>query len=296
MDSLPLNYEKSVQRDRSSNVLPQKSNKSIYLGKVIDNYDSKNLGRLIVRLDGLDNGTIDSDLIYCYPFLPKTDYLLPKKGETVRVIIADLTYPLMDGNRFWVGPVIGNFENINEEKYILGDNVTDTDISIAAKAKNNKKIEKDLFPVDDTQNGVIGRNNADLLFSDDKVVLRAGKHKKKKPSEKNNNPTYNLLQLVSDETSVNVSVGDKIYLISHNGINKFNGVLTDQDIQDLDKNTQSLLYGELTLDYMKTLTNAFLEHIHQHPQTKPITNKLVKELTKKLGKIEELLAKSVKIN
>jgi hypothetical protein len=61
-----------------------------------------------------------------------------------------------------------------------------------------------------------------------------------------------------------------------------------------------MLYGELTVTYLKTLTEVFLNHIHTHPQETPTYKDgkrgRIDELREQLKNIENLLAKNVKIN
>ena len=65
-------------------------------------------------------------------------------------------------------------------------------------------------------------------------------------------------------------------------------------------NAQSMLYGELTVQYLKVLTEVFLGHIHQHPEKEPTYSQNSKyrteDLRKELQNIENLLAKNIKIN
>jgi hypothetical protein len=77
---------------------------------------------------------------------------------------------------------------------------------------------------------------------------------------------------------------------------KFGG----NDIQELRNNAQSMLYGELTIQYLKTLTEVFLNHIHSHPSKPPTygakSKYRIEDLKKELQNIEQLLAKNIKIN
>ena len=61
-----------------------------------------------------------------------------------------------------------------------------------------------------------------------------------------------------------------------------------------------MLYGELTVKYLKVLTEVFLSHIHQHPGKEPTYSQnskyRIEDLRKELQNIENLLAKNIKIN
>lgn len=294
-----LSYEKELNIERySNNEKSGELSKIIYYGKVIENYDEKNLQRLTVRIDGIDNGIEDKDIPLSYPFNSKVGInILPKKGEVVKILISDLTYTNKKANRLWIGPIISNYENILEEKYLFGDNILQTDLTKSKIAKNNRSYEKDIFPTSDEDVSILGRDNSDIILGKNKVTLRAGKHKKNKPREKNTvNPTYSILEYISDESSYGLTVGDTLFFISHNGKEKFKRILTAKDIVDLKENSQSMLYGELTIDYLKTLTEFVFQHTHNHAQTSPVKSKKFNELMEKLNNIEKLLAKNLKIN
>jgi hypothetical protein len=291
--SLPLDYDKNISIERNYNTVENRITKTIYIGKVIENYDEKNLSRLKIRIDGIDNGVLDQNLIFSYPFLPVFNYILPKKGELVRVILSDVAKPFLDGNRFWVGPLIGNFSTINDYKYYLSDNPDITDVNIAGISVNNRNNEKNVFPTGDTETYILGRNNSDVILGDNKIIIRSGKHLINKPNEVNNiNPAFYKAE-INQNYSYNLISSDKIFLNTYNGRLKF-GIINN--LNDIENDFQSSLYGELTIDYLKTLTNAFLEHYHPHPQAKPVDTTLIKTLSDKLAKIEELLAKNIKIN
>ena len=111
-----------------------------------------------------------------------------------------------------------------------------------------------------------------------------------------------MLEFIDENNSYSLTAGDEIYLISHKGRAKFKKVLTKDDLNEIKQNNQnglqlqSMLYGELTVDYLKILTQAFLLHTHSHPQKEPIKKEVVIALEKKLNQIQDLLAKNIKIN
>ena len=109
-----------------------------------------------------------------------------------------------------------------------------------------------------------------------------------------------MLEFIDDNTSYSLTAGDEIYLVSHKGRFKFKKILTKEDISDLKDNSQSMLYGELTVQYLRTLTEVFLNHIHSHPSKPPTygakSKYKIEDLRKELQNIEQLLAKNIKIN
>jgi len=298
---------------------------SVYIAKVVSVDDVNNGGRIRVFIDGIDEtSTPNNNLAVCYPLMSRIVHVMPKVGEAVLVLMGSTIEgrkSQLTGNRFWIGPLLSNYENImNDNQDVFGmlnirtsitgsKNITADPLQV--KAKNRKNTEVNIFPVDNTtpplQEGnlddvtLIGRNNTDIIQSVNKVTTRAGKHKKDNPSMQNTiNPTYSILEFIDENTSYGLTAGDEIYLISHKGRYKFKKILTKDDIQELRNNAQSMLYGELTVQYLKTLTEVFLNHIHQHPGKEPTYSQnskyRIEDLRKELQNIENLLAKNIKIN
>lgn len=287
---------------------PSNNIKNIYIGKVLNVEDYNNTGIIQVFIDGLDEiGTPNEQLPLCYPLMSRIIHIMPKENEAVLVIMSSSDEDRKNtnrGNRFWIGPLITNYDNIKNDTVGISKNLTFDPLSFLSI--NKKNTEKDIFPVDNedpTKSNnldditIIGRENTDISQSENKIKLRAGKHKKNRPKELNNqNPVYSVLELIDDNNSYSLTAGDEIYLISHKGKETFKKILTKDDINQLKRNSQSMLYGELTVEYLKLLTNAFLKHIHQHPQKEPIKTSEVVALEKKLSQIQDLLAKNIKIN
>jgi hypothetical protein len=245
---------------------------------------------------------------------------MPKVGEAVLVILADNNKNYEHsfyGNRFWIGPIISNYEYVKNDNHDLpGESTVDFDQPITKnitydpllkKAKPKKDKEIDIFPVDSTLASkpesdldnvtLVGRNNTDIIQSKNKITTRAGKHLKDKPLSANTiNPSYSILEFIDENTSYGLTASDEIFLISHKGRYRFKKILTNEDIKDLRKDAQSMLYGELTIKYLQILTNAFLTHIHQHPQNQPVKTESVVALEAQLRDIQNLLAKNIKIN
>lgn len=315
-----LTYGKSFQKSSFGTNVPLTLNKNIYMAKVISVEDDLNVGRIKVFIDGVDQSK--SDLPYVYPLMSRIVHIMPKVGEAVLVFFADAKKEKESqklSNRFWIGPIITNYEYIENDNQdfsfsqntVITKNLGRDPLQNTVRVTNKKNKEINIFPVDNItpplkkenlgEIGIIGRNNTDIIQSDNKITTRAGKHKKNKPTEPNNqNPTYSVLEFIDENTSYGLTAGDEIYLISHKGRFKFKKVLTNSDLTDLRENTQSMLYGELTIQYLKTLTEVFLNHIHQHPQKEPTYSQnskyKIEDLRKELQNIENLLAKNLKIN
>jgi hypothetical protein len=316
-----INYIKDWQSESRGTNVPIGFNKNIYMAKVISVDDSLNVGRIKVFIDGIDSPTADdTEIPFSYPLMSRILHVMPKVGEAVLVILADSSKNSENSfyaNRFWIGPIISNYGNIfNDTTDLPIGSSIDFDIPITKnltydplqkKSRPKKETEIDIFPIDSTlatkpesdldNITLVGRDNTDIVQSKNKVKLRAGKHKKNKPTELNSkNPAYSILELVDEDSSYGLTAGDEIFLVSHKGRYKFRKVLSSEDIEELRKNAQSMLYGELTVKYLQILTNAFLNHIHSHPGKEPVKNETVIALEVQLRDIQNLLAKNIKIN
>jgi len=312
-----LTYGKNFQKSSFGTNVPLTINKNIYVAKVIDVKDDKNVGRIKVYIDGLDHSNIN--LPYAYPLMSRIIHVMPQVGELVLVFFADAKKEKENQkyqNRFWIGPIITNYEHVNFDSQDVLNSATNiltyTNLSdpLQTKSKNKKNTERGLFPIDTetpplvnnlNDITIVGKNNTDITQSDNKIKLRAGKHKKNKPTETNTkNPVYSVLEFIDENTSYSLTAGDEIYLISHKGRFRFKKTLTNKDIGDLKQNAQSMLYGELTVQYLKVLTEVFLNHIHQHPSQAPTYGATspfkIEDLRRQLQNIEQLLAKNIKIN
>lgn len=300
-----------------------KSNQNIYMAKVISVDDPNNVGRIKVFINGVDSTNInDSSLPYAYPAMPRIVHVMPKVGEAVLVFIADKDkISQINGNRFWIGPIITGYKDIKDDNQdtfgslgLSGNFLITKNVNfdpLIEKSADNKNHEINIFPVDTTlpplatnnlsDITIVGRDNTDITQSENKITLRAGKHKKNLPLQPNDtNPTYSVLEFIDENTSYSLTAGDEIYLVSHKGRFKFKKKLTKDDIADLKNNSQSALYGELTVQYLKILTEVFLNHIHSHPGKPPTygakSKYKIDDLRKELQNIEQLLAKNIKIN
>jgi len=319
-----LVYGKEYNRGNINTPKPStKNNQNIFMAKVISVDDPSNVGRIKVFIDGIDQTNIeDSSLPYAYPAMSRIVHVMPRVGEAVLVFIADRDKDSQFfGNRFWIGPILTNYKNIKDDNqdtfgtlglsgnFLITKNVNFDPLK--EKPENNKNDEINIFPVDSTlpplplnnltDVTILGRDNTDINQSENKITLRAGKHKKNLPKDFNTlNPTYSVLEFIDENTSYSLTAGDEIYLVSHKGRFKFKKILTKDDIADLKQNAQSMLYGELTVQYLKTLTEVFLNHVHTHPQVPPTygdkSKYKIDDLKRELQNIEQLLAKNIKIN
>jgi hypothetical protein len=125
---------------------------SIYMGKVVSVDDDYNVGRIRVFIGEIDEAsTPDDSLPYAYPLMSRIVHVMPKVGEAVLVLMGstfDNKKSQLRKNRFWIGPLISNYQNIlNDNTDVFGmlnvkEGVTSTKNVTAdplqVKARNRK--------------------------------------------------------------------------------------------------------------------------------------------------------------
>ena len=297
--------------------------------------------RIKVRIAGIDNvydndqQILDDDTAWVTPFLPKHVNLVPKVGETVKVIMQDSKNPFI--NRCYFGPVISQKENLEFDPYYFTARAGTTQSLTKLKKPwvdfpDTKIGDWAIFPEkDDVQ--LHGRGNTDIILkkkeSYDEVILRAAKWDFNNPIKLNQkNPTYiivnhtkptkesgdraqretiNSLNLENDRTHVNI-VSDNVNLISHKG-SAINGEVEKILSGDIEKQLEAegklhpLVYGDLFWEFVDLVKNYTISHIHVGDRLEPdyseTTLALDQWITKNKGNTIEnstFLSKGVKTN
>lgn len=282
------------------------SNQIIYIGRVIESDDQEAAGRIKVRIQGLDDQfKLDSELPYCWPFLPLYLNIQPRKEETVKIIIYDT------GNetsyREYVGPLIPQIG----EKLLGSRNFDESKAgregSYFPFLKSIKKIPtaKDgLYPEYD-QIAIQGRDNADLIFKSSEVLIRAAKFLPNQPNVKNEkNPAYIQIKTLfpgqyNEDPSIKANpntkfrkilnkeknsktrtdikmVSNKIYLVGRDSESSVvKPFLTEEEEVNLEKDLHPIVYGDILKDFITKLFNWVKGHTHayhnviQNPGTNP---------------------------
>jgi len=163
---------------------------------------------------------------------------------------------------------------------------------------------KGVFP-DKKYVSIQGKNNSDITFKDNEVLIRAGQHKKKQPLIFNSiNPGYLQIKhgvtIENKLSTVSNLVSDKINLLTYNGDKIFNltnntNMISDDEIKKIIEQAHPSVYGDLLVDFLIYMKNYLLNHVHAYSGTKPIsdpatTNKLIN------FNLSNILSKNIKIN
>lgn len=290
-----------TSREDIANSYNGKKNKEIPLvhnilyGRVISNIDENQMGRLKVKVRGIDDkyNLSDSDLPYCYPLLPKFFHVIPKENEIVKVLISDINRPF--SLRHWIGPVISQPQFYDFENGLTAENGTEYGLTNPDIAPNKFEKSKGIYPELD-EVALLGRNNNDILLKDKQVTLRVGKHLiNDKLVLNTKNPGYINLRISDDGTISSImNVANKIGLMTHDGKRKYNSILTDEDITKFFNTAHPLLKGDLTVEVLKKIINAILFHVHGGAGTPPATTNPIIELSN--INLDNIISENIRIN
>jgi len=252
-------------------------------------------GMLNIKLTG-------SDIIKCAPLLPKHLGVIPKIKQGVFVLSATHKKSLPNDqiiNGYWVGPLISQLDKLEDEdaesaKSLLTEGPTKTgkDIDNIPKAKG-------LYPSDDDIS-LQGRGSGDLILKEKQTVLRIAKFKNDNRLKFNNN-SIGYLQLKDNEdnsSTVNV-VANKINLISHNGVRKYDltnreKLITEETQKEINETAQSIVYGEKLVQFLSLVKQYVQSHVHPYhgmPSDPAQTNIDINNF-----ELESILNKNIKTN
>ena len=243
-----------------------KISRTIYYGEVISIEDDTEGGRIKARILDLDNKTQNSDLPWCYPLLPKFFHLYPKVGEVVRIFIEDIKFP--QKSRFWIGSIISQLQKIEYDTYYTALSTTNVSLTSPSAAINTFPEAKGVFP-SQTDIGLIGRLNTDIILKSNNVEIRAGKHDNGNVYKLNikNPASISLMYEIQSGSSYfysnNIIMADKIALISHTGKPQFKAAqLTPEDRIKIFKEGHPIARADVLVEALNIIRKALINHIH----------------------------------
>ncbi len=265
----------------------------MFLCTVLNWEDKERAGRIKVRIKGKDDKKLDSELPEVWPFLPLYLNIVPKPGEIVKIILYDSKNE--DSYREYVGPVVPQMG----EKLIGIDSPTEgkagREGEVVPFYQSIKTIPtvKDTYP-SEYEIALQGRNNADLIFRESEVMMRAAKFLPNKPNVKNEkNPAYIQIKTLNPgkyeedanvQSSVNVSdknflakqntektrtdikvVSNKIYLVGRDSSSSVvKPFMTDEEQSNIEKDLHPVVYGDILKDFIEKLFKWAQTHNHTY--------------------------------
>ena len=312
-----------ARNNTESNALG-KTSRTMYIATVLPYEDTERAGRIKVRIKGLDDKKLDSELPIVWPFLPLYINIVPKIGDTVKIILNESKSD--DSYREYIGPMIPQ----------LGEKLLGTNTPEEARAGREGEIvpffesikfiptAEGVYPKEE-EIAIQGRNNADLVFKDSEVMIRAAKFLPKQPNVKNDkNPAYiqiktlnpgkytedpninatannsykNFLALKKDsETRTDIKmVSNKIYLVGRDSSSSVvKPFMTDEEQSTIEKNLHPIVYGDILKDFIERLFKWIQTHTHAYhnvPQN-PAVDSFVQLQLWKLNELPKLNSKNI---
>lgn len=268
---------------------------------VLDDTDGK---RIKARLIPEDNHLSNEELPYAFPFLPKIIHIHPKVGETVFILHQENRTSL---NRFYMGPVISQPQMMNHDPFNFSSLslFPSSEITPDKAPSRNPNVQGSLPDQDDI--AIEGRQNSDIIFKDNEVQIRCGKNKNPLAPPPTNlffnsdDPAYIQLKYRKDKevaSSINI-VADKINILSHDSVTKFNltdkeKLINDDELKKILDEAHRLPYGDVLVEFLTKFMNAFLNHTHPFSMDSPVKDGSVMEAAN--FNLQSLLSESVRIN
>jgi len=276
------------------------------------------------------------DLAWCNPLLPKHLSVQPKEGEGVWVFVFNRDKENSD--RLYIGPVISQLDKLNLDKArttaLAGFTYGSIAPNVVITNKGNSIALPELIGVfpDPEDVSIQGRYNTDITQKENEIVIRAGKFVEAPIFNMTQNPypfvfnkaTQGYIQIKNDAviettktdrtlvgnrtgTITNI-VSNKINLITHAGSPSFEvtnqqNLISDEEMLRILAEAHQLPFGDILLQYLKLLKDAFLNHVHNGHGNKSTdltiegNKQAVKAFIDKAKELEDsMLSKNIRIN
>ncbi len=286
------------------------------------------------ELVGSDNNY--ENLPWCFPMLPKHLSVQPKIRESVLIFVFSNEKENVD--RMYMGPIISQLNKLDFDSArttaLAGFTFGPTKPNINITNKGNAIAIPELVGVfpDPEDISIQGRYNTEITQKKNEIVLKAGKFVEApifNPAENPypfvfNTATQGFIQIkneaVIETTKVNDTltnnrtgtitniVSSKINLITHGGSPKFNvtnqqNLISDDEMLRILSQAHQLPFGDVLLEYLKLLKEAFLHHVHNGHGNKSTdltiegNKQAVKAFVDKAKELEDsMLSKNIRIN
>lgn len=306
MDSKYNFKGRSLYNDKSNK---GSENQVFYYGIVTSVSDVYNAGQISVRIKGIDDHLTATDLPKAFPLQAKFIFINPKVGETVLIFTPENDNPFSD--RFYIGPIISQPQFLNNSDLTTARSGLDSGLINLKESPSRNPESKGVYATG-IDLAIQGRNNTDIVFKDDEIVLRTGKGDFL--NKVNNIPTFNkknqgYIQIKSNIqagtkkfSTINV-VGSKINLLTHeNGSPMFN--LHDQENQISDEELTRILnkahpaaFGDKMIEYFLLMRSVLLNHVHSYPGMKAQDLNGEVNIKKLLDfDVKTLISKNIRLN
>lgn len=282
----------------------------IFFGKVVDTTDEFDGNRVKARIKGVDDHVADSDLAFCFPVIPKFLNVVPKKGETIMIMVPNPSN--LFENRLYFGPIISQPQKLEMDPHFYSSRSLMDGGFIGPEETPSKNPEAIGVYPKKHEIAIQGRKNTDIRLRDSEVLIRAGKHvTNQKLNFNREDPAYiqikhnvNVEPREGDQPakkgSVTNIVASKINLITHeNGRPRFK--VTDQEENIVDTELERILdeahpvpYGDVVEEFFALVKEFVQSHVHPYHGDAPDQTKNVEDILN--FDLNRVSSKNIKIN
>lgn len=276
----PILQTSNPNRQENANIV---RNRTIFYGEVISIDDDTDGGRIKVRIPELDNRTSDDDLPWSYPLMPMFFHILPQPTEMVRIFLEDNRFP--ERSRFWLGSIISQPQKIAFDSKFTALSTTNLGLTKPEKAPSTYPDADGVYPLN-TDVGIVGKVNTDVLLRLNEVQIRAGKHEHGDVLKLNTdnpaslNMVFEPINGNDDEyQSSSILMSDKIALISHEGNPRFKAArLKPEDRERIFEEGHPIARSDVLIEALEVIRMALLTHIHPYSGIQADKDVIVKKL------------------
>jgi hypothetical protein len=280
------------------------------LCQVVDIFDETDGGRIKVRMSPEDDRKSDNELPYVFPLLPKLIHIKPKIGETVLIVLTEVSNGY--SNRYYIGPIISQPQFMEKDSFLPNALSLYPSSTMSPNVAPSTNPESHGALASNNDIAIYGRKKNDIILSDDEIKIRSGSRLKggsangdivfnrTDPAFIHLKHTDNKRGETGDEyRSTATIVADNINLISNQSKTPFNttdkkGMITDEEMNRIVEKAHLLPYGDILIEFLKMFLNAFANHSHPYPGLTPCkTDEFNKTISYDL---KQILSEHVRIN
>lgn len=280
------------------------------LCQVVDIFDEVDGERIKVRMSPEDDRKSDNELPYVFPLLPKLIHIKPKIGETVLIVLTEVSNGY--SNRYYIGPIISQPQFMEKDSFLPNALSLYPSSTMSPNVAPSTNPESHGALASNNDIAIYGRKKNDIILSDDEIKIRSGSRLKDgsvngdivfnrtDPAFIHLKHTDNKRGETGDEyRSTATIVADNINLISNQSKTPFNttdkkGMITDEEMNRIVEKAHLLPYGDILIEFLKMFLNAFANHSHPYPGLTPCkTDEFNKTISYDL---KQILSEHVRIN
>lgn len=278
--------------------------------EVISVDDNTDCNRIKVRYLPEDKGKTLNEIEYCSPAIPQMIHIKPKVGELVYVFTALAS----DGysERVYIGPIISQPHHMDFEPAIQAASLFRASYLTPEVAPSMKPETKGAFP-EEEDISLEGRKDAGIQLKDYDAILKSGvkvvnPNNTREVEFNRKDPSYVLLRHNNEEQSTEngqsygstaTIVADKINLISNDAKEGFNvtdskDLITDEEMKKIIEKAHQLPYGDVLVEFLTLLKNAFISHTHPYSTMPPCQDFLTEKVRD--YNLKKILSNDIRIN